>query len=89
MTSLPGGDATRAAAHPTAMVAIRATVEKLGDWTGPQLRELSHRERPWQQARGDLSADAQSQYEITMKSMEWFYRQLVQISMQNEPDLGV
>lgn len=52
---------------------IDVVLEYYGDKTAHQLSELTHRERPWQEARGGLPAGARSNAEITNGSLHEYY----------------
>ena len=85
---IPGADLTLARKHPTAMTAISIAIAKFGQWSGPQLRELSHREQPWRDARGNLAANESGTTEITVEAMAAYYESLAQVSeSDDEPDL--
>lgn len=43
-----------------------------------QLERMTHNERPWQKARGDLPIDAQSRAVILHEDMKSFYRELAE-----------
>ncbi len=52
---------------------IDAILRFYGKLSGWKLRELTHREDPWRDARGDLPENAHSSEEITISSMRRFY----------------
>jgi hypothetical protein len=52
VSSVPGGDASRPSAEQGATV--RAVVNFFGRWDAEWLAELTHRERPWRDARSGL-----------------------------------
>lgn len=79
VSALPGADPVAARQHPTAMEAIRATIARYGLWSGQQLSELTHREDPWRDARGDLPPTARSDAEIDTESMRSYYKGLLEL----------
>ncbi len=54
-------------------VAALYVVEKLGAYSGEQLRGLSHSERPWQEARVGYAPGARCNVPITVESMKSYY----------------
>lgn len=52
---------------------IDFVVEKLGSYSGEQLRELSHSERPWQEARRGYAPGDRCSEPITIDSIRKFY----------------
>ncbi|MBS5865379.1 MAG: DUF4065 domain-containing protein [Coriobacteriaceae bacterium] len=52
---------------------IDVVVDVLGDYSGEQLRELSHSELPWQEARKGYSVGARCCVEISPDSILWYY----------------
>ncbi len=52
---------------------IDAVLKVYGKYTADQLERLSHTEKPWLDARGDLPASAPSNAEITVRSMREFF----------------
>lgn len=55
---------------------VRAVVEELGQLDGEELRELSHREPPWLEARGDAPDGASSSNRINLDTMRAYFGQL-------------
>lgn len=55
---------------------LEKIVDVFGSETAVTLELMTHRERPWIQARGDLPADAVSTNVITKKSMHSYYKEL-------------
>jgi len=55
---------------------IDAVLGFYGDKTAQWLSDLTHRERPWKDARGDLPADDTSSPEITREAMFDYYSKL-------------
>ena len=47
-----------------------------GEHSAKKLEQLTHRERPWRDARGDLPAEARSDAVITKAAMRSYYREL-------------
>ncbi len=56
-----------------ARATIDAVVELYGSFTGEQLRELTHREQPWRDARGDTPADDASTAPIETAALASYY----------------
>lgn len=52
---------------------IDRVVQVLGHYTGAQLSELTHAERPWRNARKGLAEGSYSQAPITIKEIQAFY----------------
>lgn len=52
---------------------VDAVVHRLGSFTGEQLRERTHRESPWRDARGECSDGDRCQSIITCDSMMSYY----------------
>lgn len=52
---------------------LRAIWKQYGGFSGTALRNMTHRERPWIDARGDLPEDAHSDEEITQHSMRDYF----------------
>jgi uncharacterized phage-associated protein len=63
---------------------LNASVRKLlmdvwrvyGQFTAPKLEEMTHQEKPWSDARGNLSPYERSSAEISKDSMKQFFRKL-------------
>ncbi|MQA08419.1 MAG: DUF4065 domain-containing protein [Pseudonocardiaceae bacterium] len=55
---------------------VDAVLDHYGRLSAPELWTLSHMERPWREARGDLPDTANSEAEITVRAMRRFYTQL-------------
>lgn len=51
---------------------------RYGKLTGTQLRNLTHREPPWIEARGNIPAEELCQNEISQETMKAYYRQLLE-----------
>jgi uncharacterized phage-associated protein len=71
LVSSSGGTPT--CLSPAALATIDEVVRFYGAWDGDFLSELSHRERPWLDARGDLSHNAASKAPIAREVMREFY----------------
>jgi uncharacterized phage-associated protein len=56
---------------------IRSVLHAYGKFSATDLERLSHTEKPWLDARGDLPPDAPSQAIITLDSMKEFFGQRV------------
>lgn len=72
------GDASVVTDNPAALQTVDETIGTYGQWTGAQLSELTHRERPWLEARAGLPANAFSKREITPDAISSFYRTVQQ-----------
>lgn len=59
---------------------IDAVVSSYGTLTGQQLSDKTHTERPWLEARGDLSPGSRSDREISLESMQDFFGGLDQLN---------
>lgn len=57
----------------TATAIVDAVLTFYGNMSGWQLRQLSHDEEPWREARGDLPEWAPSNEEVTVASMRKYY----------------
>lgn len=55
---------------------VRAVYKYCGPHTGHWLRELTHSERPWKEARKGLPPSAPSKRQITLDSMALYYGSL-------------
>lgn len=55
---------------------IDVVLKHYGKLTGFQLRELTHSEPPWREARGDLPVGARGSDEITQGAMATYYGSL-------------
>lgn len=53
--------------------AASIVVERLGSYSGEELRELTHSERPWQDARKGFAPGDRCNALITVESMKSFY----------------
>lgn len=60
---------------------IDAVLEAYGELTGQQLSDLSHSERPWQEARQGLAPGAASHAEVSKDTMQEFYGGLQSAAM--------
>jgi uncharacterized phage-associated protein len=56
-----------------ALATIHEVVRFYGAWDGDFLSELTHREQPWLDARGELSHNATSKAPIARQVMQEFY----------------
>lgn len=71
---LPHADSSRLTEGESRIVGTVA--RKLGHLTGEQLRELSHSEAPWLDARRGLSALEKGDREITVDAISGFYSRM-------------
>ena len=56
---------------------IENVLETYGDFSGPQLEMLTHREDPWIRARGDLAPSQPCNEIISKESMKSYYSSLL------------
>ncbi|MGW7532093.1 Panacea domain-containing protein [Amycolatopsis sp. NPDC054798] len=68
-----GREGRAEALTPTERETVDAVISFYGEMTGWQLRELSHSERPWLEARGDLPEGEPSTAPVTLASMRRYY----------------
>lgn len=71
---LPKGDPTKLNADEKDSVDV--VLKDYGDIEPYYLRELTHAEDPWKNARGNLPKDANSEEEISLESMGVYYGSL-------------
>ena len=71
----PSGDPTRLTSSERGT--IKAVLDFYGDKSGAWLSELTHRERPWRDARRGLGPGDRGQREITLAAMAEYYGGLV------------
>ena len=69
--SWPRGDADKLAEADRAVV--DAVLDFYGDKTSQWLSDLTHRERPWRDARGSLAAGERGTQPISLASMHEYY----------------
>lgn len=55
---------------------VEAVLDTLGDYNGAQLSEMTHRENPWFEARGDTPIGARSNTVILQSAMAEYYASL-------------
>ena len=67
----PDGDYTKITGE--AKTTVDSVLKFYGDKTGHWLSELTHKERPWRDAREGLSDDDRSNREITLAAMAEYY----------------
>lgn len=61
---------------------VRSVWTKYNEFSAGKLSEMTHREKPWKDAWGELPADARSNEEITLASMrDYFTSQMKQQSL--------
>lgn len=68
---VPEGDPEKLNAD--ARETVDAVLEFYGDWTSQELSDLSHTERPWKDARGNLPPSVRGNEEITHLAMAEYY----------------
>jgi len=71
VSSWPAGDSSVLKANE--IESIDAVIKFYGDKTGPQLSELTHREKPWKDARRGLASGERGNKEITKAAMLEYY----------------
>ncbi|MGH8828323.1 MAG: Panacea domain-containing protein [Jiangellaceae bacterium] len=76
----PDGDPTSLTTDE--LESIDAVLEFYSPMPAHELSELTHRERPWRDARGDLPPGAPCKAEITVNSMYEYYDGLVGMSVE-------
>jgi uncharacterized phage-associated protein len=59
---------------------LREILEVFGGYSSYQLERMTHNEKPWKKARGDLPPDAASRAVIQHEDMKHYYRSLQQTS---------
>lgn len=64
--------------HPEHKALLDAVWDRYGGLSGTQLRNLTHRERPWIDARGDTCEGENCTVEITHESMRAYYRRMLE-----------
>ncbi len=55
---------------------LAEVLDVYGEHSAKKLEQLTHRERPWREARGDLPDEARSESVITKEAMRRFYGDL-------------
>lgn len=55
---------------------LTEVLEVYGEHSARKLEQLTHRERPWRDARGDLAPEARSDAVISKAAMQRYYREL-------------
>lgn len=67
----PSGLAERLSSRSRSLIEV--VVTRFGGHSAEELRAMTHREAPWREARGSLTADARSNREISTSEMRAFY----------------
>ncbi|WP_255396205.1 Panacea domain-containing protein [Kocuria sp. CNJ-770] len=70
----PYGDA--GALTPEERETVDAVLEHYGDLTGQTLSDMTHEERPWKEARGDLPLGARCQTQLSLDTMQDYFGDL-------------
>jgi hypothetical protein len=65
---------------------IETVWDRYGKFSGTQLRNLTHREGPWRQARAGTPEGEMCHNEITHDSMRDFYRQVLEEARHGAAD---
>lgn len=73
--TIPGGDSGRLT--DSERDTIDVVLQFYGDRSAAELSELTHREAPWREARGDTPPGASGDAEITHASMAEYYESLL------------
>jgi len=55
---------------------LAEVLEVYGEHSARKLEQLTHRERPWREARGDLAPEARSDAIISKAAMQRYYSEL-------------
>jgi uncharacterized phage-associated protein len=76
LVHLVGGNAEEIAADAVAQETIASVLEFYGDKSSQWLSDLTHAERPWKDARGDLPPGAPGTRAINRDAMAAYYSQL-------------
>lgn len=61
---------------PETVELLGEVLDVYGEHSAKKLEQLTHRERPWRDARGDLSPEARSDAVITQAAMQSYYSEL-------------
>jgi len=77
-----GGDVDTLAPNETETIDV--VLDFYGDMSGAELSELTHREAPWRDARGDTPPGARSEEPITHESMAEYYEGLLGTSADTD-----
>ena len=72
--ALSDGDPLKVEAQPAAADTVTAVLKEYGDFTGPQLVEMTHREQPWRDARRTLRPKQPSRAEIPVEALRDYYQ---------------
>jgi uncharacterized phage-associated protein len=72
VTSIPGNP-VRLDSDPVLAEVVDAVIDEYGGWSGAQLRELTHNQRPWQDARDGLPPNAPSDNVIPVGAMREYF----------------
>jgi uncharacterized phage-associated protein len=70
------GDARSAEKEDTVASVVEQVVAAYGDWSGRQLRELTHSQEPWLEARRGLGPTDRSRRRISPKTMREYFEVL-------------
>ena len=81
-----GGDARDAESEDTISQVIDEVVEGYGAWTGRQLRELTHSQAPWLEARQGLNPSERSRRQIEPGAMREYFEVLEQLPNDDYED---
>ncbi len=85
---LPEGDPTAVKNEAAAAETLDYVLSVYGSFTGEQLKELTHRERPWLEARAGLRPKESSDREIPVEVLRDYYRSFPEIDSVDEPPPG-
>lgn len=83
VTAIKEGRPELVEAEPAAVTTLDYVADVYGGFSGLQLRELTHRERPWTDAREGLPEKAHSDREIKVAALRDYYRTFGQFEAED------
>ncbi|MGI8535624.1 MAG: Panacea domain-containing protein [Mycobacteriales bacterium] len=86
IAELAVGDATKVESEPAAVSTLDYVVDRYGAWSGAQLSEMTHREKPWVETRQGLRSKEPSDREIPLATIRDYYRAFDDIEPVDDPD---
>lgn len=84
--AVKGGVADAVEDEPASADTLTLVADVYGSFTGAQLSEMTHRERPWTDAREGLRPKAHSSAEISVVKLRDYYRSFPSIEPEDVPD---